>query len=458
MTTMHTFSGAAHTRRATSRRWLMGLALPAMLVLLAALATSGSAQAQELTFQVLGDRVDAQPIAVVPFAKVGSGPDPEEDVAAIIAANLARSGYFNPIDRNNLPSRPSTPEEMVYADWKLLGTTYVVIGQVKPIPGGKFQVSFRLMDSGRGRQITGFPFNADASKLRRTAHQISDIIFEEITGDRGAFDTRIAYITERGRGDNKRYMLNLADSDGFGNQVLLTTDEPVMSPAWSPDARSIAYVSLEGKRAQIFVQDVYSKKRRRVSRFPGINGAPAFSPDGRRLALTLSKDGNPEIYVLDMASSRLTRLTRSGAIDTEPAWSPDGKSIAFTSDRGGRPQIYRVNVRGGPVSRLTFDIDYAARPRFSPDGSQIAFVYGNGGVFRIGVLSLENGSVDVLTDTFLDEAPSFAPNGSMILYATTTGQGSALAAVSTDGQIQQTLVERRGSAREPAWSPFLGPQ
>jgi TolB protein len=429
------------------------LAGPGLAVLLA-LATAGvSAQ---ITFTVEGGRADAQPIAVVPFARVGSGPPPPEDVAQIIADDLARSGFFKPVARRDLPSQPSEPSQMVFSDWRLLGTAHVVIGQVKPIPGGKYQVSFRLMDAFKGIQITGYPYNADASKLRRTAHQIADIIFKELTGQRGAFDTRVAYVTESGRGDNRRYRLNMADSDGFGTEVLLTTDEPVMSPSWSPDGRSIAYVSLEGKQAQIYVQDVYSKKRRRVSRFPGINGAPAFSPDGRRLAMTLSKDGNPEIYVLDLASKRLDRLTVSGAIDTEPSWSPDGREIVFTSDRGGSPQIYRMPASGGDARRVTFESTYAARAHFSPDGRMLAFVHGVDGIFRIAVMDLETGGLTTLTDTYLDESPSFAPNGSMILYSTSTGQGTALAAVSTDGAIQQTLVERRGSAREPAWSPFLG--
>lgn len=419
------------------------------------LLACGGVQAA-LTIEIIGGRADAQPIAIVPFAVTGNGPAPTEDVAAIIASDLARSGLFKPIARADLPSRPSDPAEVVHSDWRLLGTSHVVIGKVKPIPGGKFQVDFRLMDVFRGSQVTGYPFNADASKLRRTAHQISDIIYQELTGERGAFDTRIAYITERGRGVNRRYLLNLADSDGLGAQVLLDTNEPVMSPSWSPDGRTIAYVSLENKRAQIFVQDVYSNKRRRISSFPGINGAPAFSPDGRKLAVTLSKDGNPEIYVMDMGSSRLARLTTSGAIDTEPTWSPDGQWIAFTSDRGGRPQIYRIPASGGSPERMTFEGSYNARPRYSPDSSKLAFVHGNDGLFRIAVIDLANGAMQVLTDTFLDESPSFAPNGSMILYSTSTSQGSALAAVSTDGAIQQILVERRGSARDPAWSPFLG--
>ena len=412
------------------------------------------AQAQ-ITIQITRGEEGALPIAIVPFAYAGAGAPPRVDVSDVVASDLARSGRFAPIAPADLPGRPGDMTQVDYGDWNLLGTSHIVIGKVRNIPGGQYAVEFRLVDVIARRQVTGFQVNAAPGDLRRTAHQISDIVYEELTGERGAFDTRIAYITERGRNDGKRYELNVADSDGFGARVVLSSRSPIMSPAWSPDGRNLSYVSFESKRAEIFLQNVTSGKRRKLTSFPGVNGAPAFSPDGRRLALTLSKDGNTEIYVQDVSSGRLRRLTVNGAIDTEPSWSPGGAWIVFTSDRGGSPQVYRVPADGTTrAERVTFEGAYNARPRYSPDGSKIAMVHGNEGIFRIAVLDLENRALQVVTDTYLDESPSFAPNGSMILYATSTGQGSALAAVSTDGAVQQTLVERRGAAREPAWAPY----
>jgi TolB protein len=408
-----------------------------------------------LTIQITKGKEGALPIAIVPFAFTGGGAAPREDLAAVVAADLGRSGRFAPIPPGDLPARPSTFDRVDFGDWRLLGTSHIVIGSLRGIRGGGYAVEFRLVDVFRARQVTGFQVNASPADLRRTAHQISDIVYEELTGERGAFDTRIAYVTEQRSGETRRYELNVADSDGAGARVVLSSAAPIMSPSWSPDGNRLGYVSFEAKRPEVYVQDVTSGKRRKLTSFPGLNSAPAFSPDGRRLALTLSKDGNPEIYVRDLASDRLRRITVNGAIDTEPAWSPDGRWIVFTSDRGGGPQIYRVAADGSTrAERVTFAGSYNARPRYSPDGTRLAMVHGNDGIFRIAVLDLETQALQVLTDTYLDESPSFAPNGSMILYATSTGQGSALAAVSTDGTVQQTLVERRGAARDPAWSPF----
>ncbi len=407
-----------------------------------------------LTIQISKGVKGATPIAIVPFKLLTPTTRPGQDIAAIISGDLARSGRFAPIAPANMPSRPGDISQVDYADWRLMRTANIVIGKMKSIPGGKFSIEFRLLDVNRGKQVTGFQVNASADELRRTAHQFSDIIYERLTGERGAFDTRIAYITESGRNAARRYQLMVADSDGFGARAVLSTKSPIMSPSWSPDGRRLSYVSFEAKKPQIFVQDLASGKRRKLTNFPGLNSSPAFSPDGRKIALTLSKDGNPEIYVLDIVGARLRRLTVNGGIDTEPSWSPDGQSIVFTSNRGGKPQIYRIPATGGRAERITFEGSYNARARYSPDGQYLAFVYGNGGVFRIAVMDLVSGALKVLTDTYLDESPSFAPNGSMILYATSNSQGSALAAVSIDGDVQQTLVERGGAAREPAWSPY----
>lgn len=411
-----------------------------------------------LTIQITKGTEGATPIAVVPFAFSGAGAPPRDDIAAIVSADLARSGRFAPVPRGDLPSRPGAIDQIDYEDWRLLRTTHLVIGKVRAIPGGQYAVEFWLADVFGGNHVAFNPVNAAPADIRRTAHQISDAVYERLTGERGAFDTRVAYITEQGRGKKRSYALNVSDSDGFGARVVVRSAQPIMSPSWSPDGRQLTYVSFEAKRPEIFIQDVASSKRRRLTSYPGINGAPTFSPDGSLLALTLSKDGNPEIYVQHLSSGRLRRLTVNGAIDTEPAWSPDGRWIAFTSDRGGSPQIYRVPADGSArAERVTFEGSYNSRPRFSPDGTSLAMVHGNDGLFRIAVMDLENRALRVVTDTYLDESPSFAPNGSMILYATSTAQGSALAAVSTDGAVQQTLVERSGAAREPAWSPYRSP-
>ncbi len=431
----------------------MRISRTALLIIIGALAHPLGVHAA-LTIQITKGQEGALPIAIVPFGAPESAARGTEDVAGVVSSDLARSGRFAPLAPSDLPSRPTDPAQVNYADWRLLGISHLVIGKIKPIPGAKYAVEFRLMDVFRAQQVTGFQVNAGPDELRRTAHQISDIIYERLTGERGAFDTRVAYITEQGSRESRRYALNVSDSDGFGARTILSSASPIMSPSWSPDGQRLVYVSFEAKRAEIYDQDVASGKRRKLTAFPGINGAPAFSPDGRHLAITLSKDGNPEIYVLDMAGGQLRRLTDNAAIDTEPAWSPDGRWLAFTSDRGGRPQIYRVAAQGGRPERITFEGSYNSRAQYSPDGRQLAFVHGNDGIFRIAVMDLESTAMQVLTDTYQDESPSFAPNGSMILYATTTAKGSALAAVSTDGAVQQTLVERRGAAREPAWSPF----
>jgi len=430
---------ANHAARFRLTTWL-----PVALVMFLGAQLSMPAHAV-LTIEIKKYTQGATPIAIVPFGFSGAAKPPREDLAAIVSADLARSGRFSPIAATDLPSRPTELLKVDLADWRLLGLSNIVVGRMRAIPGGQYAVEFWLVDVFGG-------------KLRRTAHQISDAIYERLTGERGAFDTRVAYITETGRGDNRKYQLNVADSDGQGARVVVNSVAPMMSPSWSPDGRQLAYVSFEAKRAEIYLQDVATGKRQRLTRYPGLNGAPAFSPDGRFMAMTLSKDGNPEIYIHDLTSKRLRRLTVNGAIDTEPSWSPDGRWIAFTSDRGGRPQIYRVPSDGSArAERITYEGAYNARPRYSPDGTKLAMVHGNDGIFRIAVLDLENQALSVITDTYLDESPSFAPNGSMILYATSSAQGSALAAVSTDGEVQQTLVERRGSASEPAWSPYRNP-
>ncbi len=429
--------------------------MPYTLLALLALLLWQPAHAQ-LDIRITQGVEGALPIAIVPFGWQGTAPPPEE-VGRIVASDLARSGRFAPIPFDDLPGRPVEPAEVRFGDWRLLGTSNLVIGRVGRLADGRYRVEFRLYDVYKASQLAGLQFQVPESELRRAAHEISDIVYERLTGERGAFNTRIAYVTESSTPEGAaRYSLNIADSDGHNENVVLESTEPVLSPDWSPDGQRIAYVSFEGQRPRIFVQDVSSGSREEVASFPGLNGAPSWSPDGRRLAITLSKDGNPEIYVLDLGSRRLQRLTHNAAIDTEPDWAPDGGSLVFTSDRGGSPQIYRIPAGGGRAERVSFEGDYNARARFSPDGTRLALVHGQSGAFRIALLDLENNALRVLTDTRLDESPSFAPNGSMIVYATTDDEGVALATVSIDGRVRHRLAVQEGDVREPAWSPFRG--
>ena len=413
------------------------------------------AQSAPLTIEITESEMGALPIAVVPFGWQDSGPAPSEDVAAIIDADLKRSGRFKTMPSKDMIAFPHTGTNVDFRDWKVLGMESLVVGQVKSNGVGGYIVRFQLFDVFKGEQLAGYSIPTTARDLRATAHHISDLIYEKLTGQRGAFATRVAYITSIAQSSGKRKIaLQVADADGHHPQTIVTSTEPLMSPAWSPDGLKLAYVSFEKGRPSIFVQEVYTGKRQRVASFKGINGAPAWSPDGRKLALTLSKDGNPDIFILDLAKRTLQPLTRHYAIDTEPAWSPDSKQIIWTSDRGGRPQIYRISSGGGKAERITFDGKYNARASYSPDGKLITMVTQVGREFRIGVLDLASSQLQVLSDGALDESPSFAPNGSMVIYATKVkGQGE-LAAVSVDGRVRQRLALQVGDVREPAWAPY----
>ena len=421
-------------------------------LLFLALGASGVPRA-ELTIEIVGGQEGAQPIAVAPFALEGGvGPAPE-DLAQVIAADLARTGRFKPLPRQDMPPTPPTVEGVELRDWRVLGMNNLVAGQINRRPDGYYEVHFALFDVYSGEQLANMSLPSSAADLRHTAHRIADIVYERLTGLPGAFTSRLAYVTSEWGVDGQRVTLRVADADGHNPQTIVASKEPLLSPAWSPDGRRLAYVSFENRQTAVFIQELTTGRRELVASFPGINSAPAWSPDGRQLALTLSKDGNPEIYILDLGTRALRRLTDHPGIDTEPAWSPDGREIFFTSGRGGDPQIYRMSALGGEPTRVTFTGDYNGRPSLSPDGRSLVMVTRVNGQFRIALMDLASQSTRLLSRGGLDESPSFAPNGSMVIYATQSNGRGVLAVVSTDGKVGQRLSQDAGEVREPAWSP-----
>jgi len=406
-----------------------------------------------LTIRITQGVEGALPIAIVPFEWAGQ-PLPQ-DIAQVISNDLTRSGRFNVMPAADLPARPSDVAQVNYKDWRTVGQDNLVIGRITATADGGYMVEFRLLDVYGGKQLAGFQIPSHVSNLRLTAHHISDIIYKTLLNVDGAFSTRIAYVTvDRKDAKNSTYRLQIADADGYDAKTILESPQPLMSPAWSPDGNRLAYVSFEERNSAIYVQDVRSGAREKVVSGLGINSAPAFSPDGQRLAVTRSMEGNPDIYVVDIASKQQRRLTTHEAIDTEASWAPDGSAIVFTSDRGGGPQIYQISPNGGDAKRLTFNLgNYNSRASYSPDGRYLVMVNGGSG-YRIVLLDLKTGTSRTLTASSLDESPSFAPNGSMIIYATMGGRGTELAAVSVDGTVKQRLALQVGQVREPAWGPF----
>lgn len=393
----------------------------------------------------------ATPIAIIPFKWNGSSKLIDADITAIVSSDLARSGKFSPSPEKELLARPQRPEDIHFKTWRIAGIDHLVIGAVEMTANGTFKVEFRLFNVYRGEQVLGYSFNATRATLRATAHQISDLIFEKLTGLQGAFNSRIAYVTSSGK--PVEYRLQVADTDGYNPQTLLTSKEPIMSPVWSPDGSRVVYVSFETNLSAIYIHNIHTGEREKVASFDGINSAPAWSPDGKTLAMTLSKDGNPDIYIMSLKTRALRRLTRHWAIDTEPGWMPDSQSLVFTSSRSGKPQLYQLSLEtGSRPRRLTFDGNYNASASVSADGKVIAFVHGANSSYRIAVLYLDSRMMQVLTDGPLDESPDFAPNGTMILYASQDKGKAVLAAVSTDGRQKQRLALSDGEVREPSWA------
>ena len=410
----------------------------------------------ELTIRITQGVGKQTPVAIVPFG-VGSGLSQiSENITEIITNDLLRSGRFSVTPVENMLQQPSTGAEIDFDDWSILGVEAVVIGKIIEGRNNSYNIQFQLFDIYKREQIVGYRMPANDKTLRRSAHRIADMVFEELTGIRGVFDTKVAYVRSNASNEKRNYTLVISDSDGENEQIVLESKDPIMSPAWSPDSRMLSYVSFEGNMSTIYVQNLRTGNRRKISELPGINGSPAFSPDGRKLVLTLGgSDGNLDIHVLDIATRNLKRLTYNRSIDTEATWAPNGEEIYFTSDRGGSPQIYKMKLNSDRASRVTFEGSYNARPRLSPDGNKLAMVHQYRGDYRIAIYDIEEKDLLILSSGSQDESPSFAPNSDTLIYATKLSGDGVLETVTADGLVRQRMAPKSGDIREPVWSPFL---
>lgn len=409
----------------------------------------------ELTIEITQGIASSIPISVVPF-KVNGSVSFDDAVDDIVRNDLERSGHFAVLSPKDMLSHPSTEEDLYFRDWRLLKQDYVVMGVINDLGNGQFQVRYQLFDVFNERELLTQTLKGTMTQVRDVSHRIGDAIYEQLTGIRGAFSTKIAYVTTNPQ--RTRFNLSIADSDGAREQVILSSKYSIFSPAWSPDGKRIAYVILEDAGSRVYIQDLASGQKELISSNKGLNSAPAFSPDGNKLALTLSKDGNPEIYVVDLRTRKWERITQHYGIDTEPNWMPDGKHIIFTSGRSGNPQIYRKNLESGYLERLTYEGHYNARARLAQDGRFLVLVHqsSKGDDFHIASLDLTRGLLQILSsDTYLDESPSVSPNGVMVMYAAKHKNRSILAAVSVDGDVKFLVPSKSGDVREPAWGPYL---
>ncbi len=409
----------------------------------------------ELTIEITRGVDNPTKVAIAPFGWSGPGPAPAENVDRIVSADLVRSGQFATTAQEDMLAFPKPGDNIFYRNWRALGAEYLLVGNLEQ-NGSGLRLNFELYDIFGQRRVLSQPVDGNSAQLRDLAHFVSDKVYESITGIRGAFSTKIVYIETLRKGSGKEtFRLMYADADGAREKLLRESKAPMLSPSWSPDGKRLAYVSFETTRPAIFTQDLATGKREQLTNFKGLNGAPAWSPDGQKLAIVLSKDGNPEIYTLNLVTKKFTRITNHFAIDTEPNWTADGKGIIFTSNRGGKPQIYQVTLASNRVERLTFEGDYNARPRVSPNGKYLVMVHRENGTFHIATKEFATGDIRILTETKLDESPSIAPNGAMLMYATRNGDKGILAAVSLDAGVKVLLPSKQGDAREPAWSPFF---
>ncbi|MEM7080848.1 MAG: Tol-Pal system beta propeller repeat protein TolB [Pseudomonadota bacterium] len=431
--------------------------LLAFLALVAGLVSSGTVHASSLDTIIIDSGTD-QPIrvAIVPF-KLPQDLRVDANISDIVSFDLVRSGQFDPLASENMLSQPGTREQVFFRDWRILKSAYLVIGRVEQRLDGRLDVTFDLFDVIGERLMESRTYNTDVSQWRDVAHKISDVVYEQITGIRGAFSTKIMYVLAQNAGSPRAsYRLEVADSDGERSRTLLNSAEPILSASWAPDGTRIAYVTFETGRPTIVLQDLDGPYRERITNFRGINGSPVFSPDGSQLAMVLSKDGDPEIYVMDIEARRLRQITRNHVIDTEPSWHPDGRHLIYTSNKSGQPQIYQMELATNFTERLTFEGTYNARARMLPNGSNLVYVHRRNGIFHIAWQDLERDQPPtILTATALDESPSLAPNGTMLIYATQDRGRGILAVVSIDGSVKYRLPSSSGDVREPAWSPCL---